>query len=66
MDPKQEADRAGWLIIKRYPTEGVLIDGKIQVYVNWVKGDIVSLAVSAPKSIKVDRIRPDGSKERKD
>lgn len=66
MDLKQEADRAGWLIIKRYPMEGILIDGKTAVYVNWVRGDVVCLGVSAAKSIKIDRLKPDGTTERKD
>lgn len=55
------------LVLSRKVHEKILIGDDIEVTVNWIKADKVSLGIEAPREINVRRSEvPDTSKEKRD
>lgn len=43
------------LVLERYPDESIVIDGNIEIKINRVRGDKVTLGITAPKNISIHR-----------
>jgi len=55
------------LVLSRKRGEKLLIGDNIELTVNWIKADKVSLGIEAPRAINVRRSEvPDTSKEKRD
>lgn len=55
------------LVLSRRRGERILIGDDIEIVVNWIKADKVSLGIEAPRAINVRRSEvPDTSKEKRD
>jgi carbon storage regulator len=58
--PNQDGDGCcmegrGMLVLSRKAGEGIVIGDGIEIVVNWIRGDKVSLGISAPKEINMRR-----------
>lgn len=55
------------LVLSRKKGEKILIGDNIEVIVNWIKEDKVSLGIIAPREVNIRRNEvPDTSKEKRD
>lgn len=55
------------LVLSRHPQEKILIGDEIEITINWIKRDKVSIGIEAPRTMNIRRGEvPDTSKEKRD